>query len=50
MKRPADLRVPAPYDYATFQRPLPIADNVWMSELTVIEMRDLVNKYGFESA
>jgi creatinine amidohydrolase len=50
MKRPADLRVPAPYDYATFQRPLPIADNVFMSELTVIEMRDLVNKYGYKTA
>jgi creatinine amidohydrolase len=50
MKRPADLRVPAPYDYATFQRPIPIADNVFMSELTVIEMRDLVNKYGHKTA
>ena len=50
MKRPANLRVPAPYDYATFQRPIAMADNVWMNELTVIELRDLVNKYGYKTA
>jgi creatinine amidohydrolase/Fe(II)-dependent formamide hydrolase-like protein len=50
MKRPADLRVPAPYNYATFQDPIAMADNVWMSELTIIEMRDLVKTYGYKTA
>lgn len=48
--RPADQRVPAPYDYATMVRPVALADNVWMSELTIIEMRDLVNEYGYTTA
>ena len=50
MKRRPDLRVPAPYNYATFQDPLALADNVWMNELTIIEMRDLVQKYGYKTA
>lgn len=48
--RPADQRVPAPYDYANMVRPVAMADNVWMSELTILEMRDLVNSYGYTTA
>lgn len=48
--RPADQRVPAPYDYEKMVRPIALADNVWMSELTIIEMRDLVRKYGYKTA
>ena len=48
--RPADQRVPAPYDYENMARPIAMADNVWMSELTIIEMRDLVNTYGYTTA
>src|SRR5690606_13188283 len=32
------------------QRPIALADNVWMSELTIIEMRDLVRDYGYRTA
>jgi creatinine amidohydrolase/Fe(II)-dependent formamide hydrolase-like protein len=31
-------------------RPIAMADNVWMSELTILEMRDLVKKYGYKTA
>lgn len=48
--RPKDQRVPAPYDYQNMVRPVALADNVWMSELTIIEMRDLVNEYGYKTA
>jgi len=48
--RPADQRVPAPYDYENMVRPVALADNVWMSELTILEMRDLVNEYGYRTA
>ena len=48
--RPKDQRVPAPYDYENMVRPVALADNVWMSELTIIEMRDLVKKYGYTTA
>jgi creatinine amidohydrolase/Fe(II)-dependent formamide hydrolase-like protein len=48
--RPKDQRVPAPYDYENMVRPVALADNVWMSELTIIEMRDLVNTYGYKTA
>jgi creatinine amidohydrolase/Fe(II)-dependent formamide hydrolase-like protein len=48
--RPKDQRVPAPYDYATMVRPVALADNVWMSELTILELRDLVNTYGYKTA
>jgi len=27
-----------------------MADNVWMSELTILEMRDLVGSYGYRTA
>ena len=50
MKRPADLRVPAPYNYETFQDPIALADNVWLNELTIIEARDLVKTYGYRTA
>ena len=48
--RPADQRVPAPYDYENMVRPVALADNVWMSELTILEMRDLVREYGYKTA
>ena len=44
--RPADQRVPAPYS-VDMVRPIALADNVWMSELTILELRDLVRTYGF---
>lgn len=47
--RPADQRVPAPYSY-DMVRPIAMADNVWMSELTILEMRDLVDEYGYTTA
>jgi hypothetical protein len=47
--RPADQRVPAPYSYEMV-RPISLADNVWMSELTILEMRDLVREYGYTTA
>jgi len=47
--RPADQRVPAPYNYEMV-RPVAMADNVWMSELTILEMRDLVLTYGYTTA
>ena len=47
--RPADQRVPAPYSY-DMVRPIAMADNVWMSELTILEMRDLVGSYGYTTA
>lgn len=47
--RPADQRVPAPYSY-DMVRPVALADNVWMSELTILEMRDLVRSYGYTTA
>jgi len=47
--RPADQRVPAPYSYE-MRRPISMADNVWMSELTILEMRDLVGTYGYTTA
>jgi creatinine amidohydrolase/Fe(II)-dependent formamide hydrolase-like protein len=47
--RPADQRVPAPYSYE-MERPIALADNVWMSELTILEMRDLVRSYGHTTA
>ena len=47
--RPADQRVPAPYSY-DMVRPVALADNVWMSELTILEMRDLVREYGYTTA
>ena len=31
-------------------RPIAMADNVWMSELTILEMRDLVRTYGYKTA
>ena len=48
--RPADQRVPAPYSYDDMVRPVTLADNVWMSELTILEMRDLVGTYGYTTA
>jgi hypothetical protein len=31
-------------------RPVAMADNLWMSELTILEMRDLVRSYGYTTA
>jgi creatinine amidohydrolase/Fe(II)-dependent formamide hydrolase-like protein len=47
--RPADQRVPAPYSY-DMVRPVAMPDNLWMSELTILEMRDLVGTYGYTTA
>lgn len=47
--RPADQRVPAPYSY-DMVRPVAMPDNLWMSELTILEMRDLVRTYGYTTA
>ncbi|MEZ4424264.1 MAG: creatininase family protein [Gemmatimonadota bacterium] len=47
--RPADQRVPAPFS-EEMVRPIALADNVWMSELTILEMRDLVDEYGYTTA
>ena len=47
--RPRDQRVPAPYSL-DMDRPIAMADNVWMSELTILEMRDLVRHYGYTTA
>jgi len=47
--RPADQRVPAPYSY-DMVRPVTMPDNLWMSELTILEMRDLVGSYGYTTA
>ena len=47
--RPADQRVPAPYSY-DMVRPVSLPDNLWMSELTILEMRDLVRNYGYTTA
>lgn len=47
--RPADQRVPAPYSYEMV-RPVAMADNIWMSELTILEMRDLVLTYDYTTA
>jgi len=48
--RPKDQRVPAPFNAAEMVRPVAMPDNVWMSELTILEMRDLVKKYGYKTA
>jgi creatinine amidohydrolase len=48
--RPKDQRVPAPFSLANMTRPIAMADNVWMSELTILEMRDLVRVYGYKTA
>ena len=48
--RPPDQRVPPPYDYENMVRPVALGDNVWMSELTILEMRDLVGQYGYTTA
>jgi creatinine amidohydrolase len=47
--RPKDQRVPAPYSLQMV-RPIAMADNVWMSELTILEMRDLVQSHGYKTA
>jgi creatinine amidohydrolase len=47
--RPKDQRVPPPYSL-TMVRPIAMPDNVWMSELTILEMRDLVRTYGYKTA
>ncbi len=47
--RPPDQRVPAPFG-DDMVRPIAMADNVWMSELTILEMRDLVTTYGYTTA
>ena len=47
--RPPDQRVPAPWSY-DMVRPIALADNVWMSELTILELRDLVSRNGYTTA
>jgi creatinine amidohydrolase len=47
--RPKDQRVPAPFSLEMV-RPIALADNLWMSELTILEMRDLVKQYGYKTA
>ena len=47
--RPKDQRVPAPYSIE-MARPVAMPDNLWMSELTILEMRDLVREYGYKTA
>lgn len=47
--RPKDQRVPPPYSI-NMDRPIAMPDNVWMSELTILEMRDLVRTYGYKTA
>src|SRR3954470_14243721 len=47
--RPKDQRVPAPFSM-DMPRPVAMPDNVWMSELTILEMRDLVRTYGYKTA
>ena len=47
--RPPDQRVPAPYS-DDMVRPVAMPDNLWMSELTILEMRDLVGRYGYTTA
>ena len=47
--RPKDQRVPAPFSL-DMVRPVAMPDNVWMSELTILEMRDLVKQYGYTTA
>lgn len=47
--RPADQRVPAPFSLDMI-RPIAMADNVWMAELTILELRDLVRTYGYTTA
>lgn len=41
--------MPPPYSI-TMDRPIAMPDNVWMSELTILEMRDLVRTYGYRTA
>ena len=47
--RPKDQRVPPPFSLQMV-RPIALADNVWMSELTILEMRDLVQAHGYRTA
>src|SRR5262245_37440526 len=47
--RPKDQRVPAPFSL-NMDRPVAMPDNLWMSELTILEMRDLVRVYGYKTA
>ena len=47
--RPRDQRVPAPYSL-DMDRPIAMPDNLWMSELTILEMRDLVRVHGYRTA
>lgn len=49
VERPPTQRVPPPYSLEMV-RPIAMADNVWMSELTILEMRDLVREYGYTTA
>ena len=41
--------MPAPYSL-DMERPIAMPDNLWMSELTILEMRDLVRVYGYKTA
>lgn len=47
--RPKDQRVPGAFG-PDMIRPVAMPDNLWMSELTILEMRDLVKSYGYKTA
>jgi creatinine amidohydrolase len=47
--RPPDQRVPGAFG-PDMIRPVTMPDNLWMSELTILEMRDLVKTYGYTTA
>jgi creatinine amidohydrolase len=47
--RPAGQRVPGAFG-PDMIRPVALPDNLWMSELTILEMRDLVKTYGYTTA
>ena len=47
--RPKGQRVPPPYSI-DMERPVDMPDNLWMSELTILEMRDLVRVKGYKTA
>jgi hypothetical protein len=47
--RPTGQRVPPPFSMQ-MERPVAMPDNLWMSELTILEMRDRVQKDGYKTA
>jgi hypothetical protein len=47
--RPPGQRVPPPFSLQ-MERPVAMPDNLWMSELTILELRDRVQKDGYKTA